>query len=479
MRLLCDNQMIVVGYGLSSGMGKDKVNKCDRMMVAELDPQGEAFGCGLRSGDVIMSVNGVSMENASYEDVVTALSAKATRKEEEAIRIVGMVNRVSSLLSIGRENDNNESLIQLKLSATLILSNASNLDACGVYIPQETKNGLNVYQNENGYLLSLEMIDNEAGWVIGKDGDLYYAKPIPVVNASIAQQTSFTEKAMKYLTQNNSDWTCCQPDDAQGPCVEYYERLPSLDNLLEKNKNEEYNGGEIISQDWSPLLQLVAIKGYGFRALAKLDEQRNADKQPKQEPDNYDIAMKCLDTVIEKASVLISVKKDCDVERSLLMNVLTIKGKVLLERKRNFASAASYLSRASSIGKVLDPLEQKVNVMNNYHLALALSNLSLDEQKEALKICLDSMNFIQQNHKDVTALAHFLSLKKTLVSVLDVEEGLKLDTDKAVNANIPERPRSPSPISKLTKNVVERRKRFFTKKRNKTRTSNMTSDDGN
>ena len=124
--------------------------------------------------------------------------------------------------------------------------------------------------------------------------------------------------------------------------------------------------------------------------------------------DEYDRAMKCFDVVIERASILISIKQNCEVERRLLRNVLTNKGRLLLERKRNFSGAASCLGRARAIGELL----QDRNVMNDFHLALALSNLSIDDQKEALKICLYSIDYIQQNKKDGEDLSVYFVMNK-------------------------------------------------------------------
>ena len=59
------------------------------------------------------------------------------------------------------------------------VTNCGTWYANGVYIPQEEKNGLYVYENEYGCLLSVEKASETAkGWVIGRNGIVLYAKSV-------------------------------------------------------------------------------------------------------------------------------------------------------------------------------------------------------------------------------------------------------------------------------------------------------------
>ena len=69
--------------------------------------------------------------------------------------------------------------------------------------------------------------------------------------------------------------------------MEFYGQLPPLERLI-KNSKERYSGNsqlteqaDFVSKEWSPLLQLVAIKGYGFRALAEADKSSNFESNIK------------------------------------------------------------------------------------------------------------------------------------------------------------------------------------------------------
>jgi len=494
-------QRITIGYGATGG-GKNSVTKCDRVMIADVDAYSDAKGYGLRTGDVIMSVNGVSMENASYQHVNEALAS--TQSSDVEIRVIGLVNRFSSLLAAAKsdeyEDEENVRQKQLKMTSTIIISNSGVADANGIYIPQEIRNGVNVYQNEKGFMLSLEMLEGAIGWLIGKDGEIVYAKPLNPNGAS-SNVDFLRENAMKHLTDANLEWKSFgnrYNRSVKGPTVEYYGNLPSLESLI-SHEDDSYSSrtsgnrmdmSDYITKEWSPLLELVALKGYGFRAMSQTEDALNEGSmyntsqtgrhgqfgENSSSDVGYDLAMKCFDIVIQRVSVLISIKKDSDVERSLLMNVLTNKGRLLLERKRNFAAAAECLSRARTIGKLLDPNDRIVNVMNDFHLALALSNLSTDRQKEALKICLYSIKYIQENQKDKTALEHFLSLEKTLVSVLNIRNGEDAEKACADNRVIvqettadvkkathvpPLGARPTSPIFQMRNNMVGRSRKFL------------------
>jgi len=488
---LCPLQKITIAYGTSLPLkSSSNVTKSDRAMLADINT--EASKCGLRSGDVIVSVNGVSMEEASFDHVKEALESSNSQFEDIKIRVIGLVNRVSSLLSAAKsETEVSEEYIRqqlIKRNAPVIVLDSALHELNGVYIPQESRNHVPVYQNESGYLLSFEKIESSMGWIIGKDGEIHYAKPMESCtskNASVLRET-----ATNFLTNKHKNWIRLHAGKilTESLNVEYYGNLPVLDSLLSHQSDEaDYQPGDdkndFISQEWSPLLQLVAIKGYGLRAISNghnpmdMGTAINGDQLKEQKQDilgkqnGYESAMKCFDIVIQRVSVLISIKQHCDTERILLMSVLTNKGRLLLERKRNFRGAVRCLKRARAVGRMISVECYHINVMNDYHLALALSNLGREEQKEALRICLHSIKHIQQSGTNLSALQHFSLLEKSLTSMLNLQPkedagrplGLSLDVARIERTSsspaLSVRPQSP--LSQMRKNVVGRSKRLL------------------
>jgi len=225
--------------------------------------------CELYNEDKIISVN--SYEVSSVDEFISKVSS------EGGVVIIGIVSgtRVAASTLLDKK---------AHLKTETVLSTQGRLwsirvDGCGavvstgIYIPQEVKNGAYVYENQNGCLFSLERIRDEdgrllIGWVLGRGGCILYSA---ILNCSELLQKLDNEEdvqlheCLPYLTWTQVHGLAPVPrlDKANiVPTLGYFngESTATETDLFFKNVQDGF-------EEWTADLQILAIKGYGNRAM--------------------------------------------------------------------------------------------------------------------------------------------------------------------------------------------------------------------
>jgi len=345
----------------------------------------------LANGDSILSVNSNPLK------CVRQLNELVMEQHDSVI--IGFMSgskiAASELLQI-QISETAERVLSLDSGLiTFSLAGAGHNQVNGVYVPQELKNGANVYENENGFLLSLEQSDTLVGWVIGKDGKIFYAALLG------------DPKLFHVAHSSKLRWRAREPDYNPIPKFGTFRELPPLGFFTGDEIIEDV--GHINLTHWGACDYILAIKGFGNRSF---------------EGQVLDAAESCYNLVQEQIQANLQVN-GIDIENYqagttfaqddrhfivILVKVLLSKSTLYLEMEQPEKALAS--------AKLAISLESSPHLESQYNVAVA--ELALGNTEGALVSC----GLAKSNSGFPTSPAH---VRKILSLEQELEKQLKND----------------------------------------------------
>jgi len=274
----------------------------------------------------LIKENKVASELYDGDEIITLNSCAVTSVENfrktvgmsKTVLAIGVLSgaRIAALKLLEAEFVSRaEQSLSKPVSPTLFcvhINGCKDLEANGVYVPQEVQHDAYVYENEAGYLFSFEKAVTEdsppvqnSGWVLGRNGKALYAvvqqADDPVESISFTRCA--TEEFIDHMEKLH--WQCASESEDLDvtPEIARTSPLPPLATLTGESivgTDDEGNArapavSEASSdtlgtdhtptfdeelgsaakwanaEEWTANLQLLALKGYGLRAYAEKD----------------------------------------------------------------------------------------------------------------------------------------------------------------------------------------------------------------
>lgn len=269
------------------------------------------------------------------QDEIVTLNSTPVRKTEDIHRILDDISKQPTVVRIGiysgarlaaenllfgKAGEITHKALSVK-RATLFnvyIDRCGTEAANGVYVPQETKNGSYVFENGNGCLLSLEAVrhplsgDVVHAWFITRGRAVLYT--CMLADESQAECFNLGDDNKFVIEMQKQVWRSCVGQKPL-PRIHRTSTVPSLSYLTGDDDDDTASilgdnhepGKPNLEEDWNFDVQILAIKGYGNRALNRKD---------------FDTAMICYDLVEDQIEAFTADAQDAPLSGNAFLDAL-------------------------------------------------------------------------------------------------------------------------------------------------------------